>query len=109
MAEIVELDWSGTVDIDFATGLGLPDGATFNPATSLVRIGGGFSAQQFDVYGVGADTALVRVRGADGSEIAPADRNYLYIPGLVPEGLAVFDGVGGRTFGCIHAHHSCHG
>lgn len=53
MAEIVELDWSGTVDIDFSTGLGLPDGAVFNPATSLLRVGGGFSAQQFDVYGAG--------------------------------------------------------
>lgn len=97
MAEIVELDWSGTVDIDFSTGLGLPDGAVFNPATSLLRVGGGFSAQQFDVYGAGADTALVRVRGADGSEIAPAMRNYFYIPDLVPEGLAVFGGAGGRN------------
>ncbi|BBK36008.1 hypothetical protein STAQ_10860 [Allostella sp. ATCC 35155] len=97
MAEIVELDWSGTVDIDFSTGLGLPDGAVFNPATSLLRVGGGFSAQQFDVYGAGADMALVRVRGADGSEIAPAVTNYFYIPGMVPGQLAVFGDAGGRN------------
>jgi len=97
MAVIVQFDWSGVTSVDFSTGLGLPEGATFDPAFSLARIGGGFSAQQFDVYGAGSDTAIVRVRGPDGSELPPGDRVYLYIPGLTPQGLAVFGGAGGRN------------
>lgn len=89
--------WDGTGSIDFSTGLGLPADAFFDPLSTSLRIGGGLSAQQFDVYAAGADVALVKVRNPDGSEIAPAARTYAYIPNVVPTSIGTFPDLSGRN------------